>query len=114
MVDQRDEFISEAQEIIEGLARDLLALDAAIKKPAGAGGGHDHELINDAFRAIHTLKGLSSLFGVQRMSTLSHHLDALDRVRRGCRETRYRRSAASNAVRASSVIGRPSHSHRAW
>lgn len=83
MVDQRDEFISEAQEIIEGLARDLLALDAALKKPKGSG-THDHELINDAFRAVHTLKGLSSLFGVTRMSTLSHHLeDLLDDLRLG-------------------------------
>ncbi len=81
MIDQRDEFISEAQEIIEGLARDLLALDAALKKGAGAA---DHELINDAFRAVHTLKGLSSLFGVARMSTLSHHLeDVLDDLRLG-------------------------------
>jgi len=82
MVDQRDEFISEAQEIIEGLARDLLALDASLKKSSGA--AHDHELINDAFRAVHTLKGLSSLFGVTRMSTLSHHLeDLLDDLRLG-------------------------------
>jgi two-component system, chemotaxis family, sensor kinase CheA len=80
MVDQRDEFISEAQEIIEGLARDLLALDASLKRGQGA----DHELVNDAFRAVHTLKGLSSLFGVSRMSTLSHHLeDLLDDLRLG-------------------------------
>lgn len=80
MVDQRDEFISEAQEIIEGLARDLLALDASLKRREGA----DHELVNDAFRAVHTLKGLSSLFGVARMSTLSHHLeDLLDDLRLG-------------------------------
>ncbi len=80
MVDQRDEFISEAQEIIEGLARDLLALDASLKRQQGA----DHELVNDAFRAVHTLKGLSSLFGVARMSTLSHHLeDLLDDLRLG-------------------------------
>src|SRR5687767_7361145 len=80
MVDQRDEFISEAQEIIEGLARDLLALDASLKRREGA----DHELVNDAFRAVHTLKGLASLFGVARMTTLSHHLeDLLDDLRLG-------------------------------
>ncbi|MBX7197202.1 MAG: chemotaxis protein CheA [Sandaracinaceae bacterium] len=80
MVDQRDEFISEAQEIIEGLARDLLALDASLKRKEGV----DHELINDTFRAVHTLKGLSGLFGVARMSTLSHHLeDLLDEMRLG-------------------------------
>ncbi len=84
-MDQRDEFISEAQEIIEGLARDLLALDAGMKKRAEGGRADaDHELINDAFRAVHTLKGLSSLFGVARMSTLSHHLeDLLDDLRLG-------------------------------
>jgi two-component system chemotaxis sensor kinase CheA len=84
VIDQRDEFISEAQEIIEGLSRDLLALDAALKR---AGGGHpdtDPDVVNDAFRAVHTLKGLSSLFGVARMSTLSHHLeDLLDDLRLG-------------------------------
>src|SRR5205085_5195490 len=60
--------------------RDLLALDASLKRQQGA----DHELVNDAFRAVHTLKGLSSLFGVARMSTLSHHLeDLLDDLRLG-------------------------------
>ena len=84
MVDQRDEFISEAQEIVEGLSRDLLALDAALKKAGGKPGHIDHELINDAFRAVHTLKGLASLFGVARMTTLSHHLeDLLDDLRLG-------------------------------
>jgi two-component system chemotaxis sensor kinase CheA len=84
-VDQRDEFISEAQEIIEGLARDLLALDSALRRGGQASEGPaEHELVNDAFRAVHTLKGLSSLFGVARMSTLSHHLeDLLDDLRLG-------------------------------
>jgi len=81
-VDQRDEFISEAQEIIEGLARDLLALDSALKRTGAK--SLDHELVNDAFRAVHTLKGLASLFGVARMTTLSHHLeDLLDDLRLG-------------------------------
>ncbi len=84
MIDQRDEFISEAQEIVEGLSRDLLALDAAIKRASGGHAESDPEVVNDAFRAVHTLKGLSSLFGVARMSTLSHHLeDLLDDLRLG-------------------------------
>ncbi|MFI5300160.1 MAG: chemotaxis protein CheA, partial [Polyangiales bacterium] len=79
-MDQRDEFISEAQEIIEGLSRDLLAIDGASRN----GGLVDPELINDTFRAVHTLKGLAGLFNVARMSTLSHHLeDILDDVRLG-------------------------------
>jgi two-component system chemotaxis sensor kinase CheA len=84
LVDQRDEFISEAQEIIEGLSRDLLALDGALKRAAAGQPAGEHELINDAFRAVHTLKGLASLFGVARMTTLSHHLeDLLDDLRLG-------------------------------
>ncbi|MGZ5969021.1 MAG: chemotaxis protein CheW, partial [Polyangiales bacterium] len=65
-------------------ARDLLALDASLRSAGEGRGAPDHELINDAFRAVHTLKGLSSLFGVARMSTLSHHLeDLLDDLRLG-------------------------------
>ncbi|MDI1432657.1 chemotaxis protein CheA [Polyangium sorediatum] len=68
----REEFFSEAQEIVEGLGRDLLALDEAQKA------GHvDPDLINDVFRAVHTLKGLAGLFGATRMSSLSHKLEEL-------------------------------------
>ncbi|MDC3959305.1 chemotaxis protein CheA [Polyangium jinanense] len=68
----REEFFSEAQEIVEGLGRDLLALDEAQKS------GHvDPDLINDVFRAVHTLKGLAGLFGATRMSSLSHKLEEL-------------------------------------
>jgi two-component system chemotaxis sensor kinase CheA len=84
VIDQRDEFISEAQEIIEGLSRDLLALDAALKRAMGGRAEPDPDVVNDAFRAVHTLKGLSSLFGVARMASLSHQLeDLLDDLRLG-------------------------------
>jgi two-component system chemotaxis sensor kinase CheA len=68
----REEFFSEAQEIIETLSRDLLALDGGL----GAG-PPDPDLVNDAFRAVHTLKGLSGLFGATRMGSLSHELENL-------------------------------------
>lgn len=75
----REEFFSEAQEIIESLSRNLLSLDAVEKD-----GGSDPSLINEAFRAVHTLKGLSGLFGASRLGGLSHHLeDLLDDVRLG-------------------------------
>ncbi|MBL8612917.1 MAG: chemotaxis protein CheA [Myxococcales bacterium] len=75
----REEFFSEAQEIIDGLSRDLLALDALAKR-----GQSDAELVNDVFRAVHTLKGLSGLFGAAMMSGLSHELeDLLDDLRLG-------------------------------
>ena len=75
----RAEFLSEAQEIIETLSRNLLALDASTKS-----GAHDPSLINEAFRAVHTLKSLSGLFGDKHMSQLSHRLeDVLDDLRLG-------------------------------
>ena len=75
----RDEFFSEAQELVDGLGRDLLALDEGLKR-----GGPDAEIINDVFRGVHTLKGLSGLFGATRMAGLSHELeDVLDDLRLG-------------------------------
>jgi two-component system chemotaxis sensor kinase CheA len=75
----REEFFSEAQEIIETLSRNLLALDAANK-----GGTYDPSLINEAFRAVHTVKGLAGLFGAVRLGALSHRLeDLLDALRLG-------------------------------
>jgi two-component system chemotaxis sensor kinase CheA len=75
----RDEFFSEAQELVDGLGRDLLGLDQALKA-----GRAEPELINDVFRGVHTLKGLAGLFGVTRMAGLSHELeDVLDDLRLG-------------------------------
>ncbi len=73
------EFLSEAQEIVEAFNRSLLKLD----EDRGAGRS-DPEVVNDAFRAVHSLKGLSGLFGVSRMTNLSHNLeDLLDGLRLG-------------------------------
>ncbi len=75
----REEFFSEAQELVDGLSRDLLALDEVCRR-----GGSDAELVNDVFRAVHTLKGLSGLFGAAMMSGLSHELEnLLDDLRLG-------------------------------
>jgi two-component system chemotaxis sensor kinase CheA len=75
----RDEFLSEAQELVDGLGRDLLSLDEGLKRDQ-----LDPELINEVFRGVHTLKGLSGLFGATRMAGLSHELeDVLDDLRLG-------------------------------
>jgi len=75
----RDEFFSEAQELVETLSRNLLSLDAAQR-----GGSEDPSLVNEAFRAVHTLKGLAGLFGAKRVGNLSHRLeDVLDSLRLG-------------------------------
>ncbi|MDP9152482.1 MAG: chemotaxis protein CheA [Myxococcota bacterium] len=75
----RDEFFNEAQELIDGLGRDLLNLDEALKS-----GRTEPGLINDVFRGVHTLKGLSGLFGATRIAGLSHELEnVLDDLRLG-------------------------------
>src|SRR5580692_6541616 len=75
----RDEFLSEAQELVDGLGRGLLSLDEGLKRDQP-----DPELINEVFRGVHTLKGLSGLFGATRMAGLSHELeDVLDDLRLG-------------------------------
>ncbi len=75
----RDEFFSEAQELVEALGRDLVGLDEGLRR-----GQVDAELVNEVFRGVHTLKGLSGLFGATRVAGLSHQLeDALDDLRLG-------------------------------
>lgn len=73
------EFLSEAQEVVESFSRGLLDLDEQQRE-----GRYDPDLVNAAFRAIHSLKGLASLFGVTPVAELSHRLEsALDDLRLG-------------------------------
>ena len=74
----REEFFSEAQELIEMFSRNLLALD---EQGIGAA---DPSIINEAFRAVHTLKSLAGLFNATEMGRVSHTLeDVLARLRLG-------------------------------
>ncbi len=66
------EYVSEAQEILEGLGRDLLTLD---RTPKGV--EKDPELVNNLFRGIHTLKSLSGMFGMESLSNLTHQEENL-------------------------------------
>jgi two-component system, chemotaxis family, sensor kinase CheA len=73
----REDFFSEAQELVETFSRCLASLDEQ-----HASGGAEPALINEAFRAVHTLKSLSALFGAHSMSSVSHRLeDTLDQLR---------------------------------
>ena len=74
------EFVSEAQETIDLLGRELMQLDA------GPADDPAPDVLNAVFRAAHSLKGLSSMFGVERMARLAHALeDVLDDLRMGRR-----------------------------
>ncbi|MFK7990572.1 MAG: chemotaxis protein CheA [Sandaracinaceae bacterium] len=75
----RDEFVAEAQEIIESLSRDLLLLDHGQKE------GHtDPDLVNSVFRGVHTLKGIAGMFGFSDLGEVANVLeDLLDQLRLG-------------------------------
>ncbi len=73
----RDEFLAEAQELVDGLGRDLLELEKAVSV-----GGRSSDRINDLFRGVHSLKGIAGIFGAVRMAAVSHELeDLLDDLR---------------------------------
>ncbi len=79
-------FLAEAQEITDAFGKSLLELGK------GGAGSADPETVNALFRSAHSLKGISAMFGVGRLSSLAHALeDLLDDLRMG-------RVAANDAV----------------
>lgn len=71
-----EEFLAEAEEIVEALNSDLMKLSEV--------GLTDASLMNSIFRSAHTLKGLSGMFGFDELTDLSHKLeDLLDKLRLG-------------------------------
>lgn len=70
------DFLEEAEEILEGLGSALLALE---KDPTG-----NKDLINDLFRYFHNLKGNSGIIGFKELGDLTHEAETLlGRVRKG-------------------------------
>jgi len=69
------DFLTESGELLEQLDADLVALEAA---PA------DPELLNRAFRALHTIKGSASFLALANLVTIAHAAEeALNAARRG-------------------------------
>lgn len=78
MKSSENEFIAEAEDILEESGRHLLEIQDTFKS------GADPDTINALFRALHTLKGLSGLFGHSSVTEISHALESiLDDVRLG-------------------------------
>jgi len=69
-----DEFLVEADELIESLDANLVKLETA---PS------DLDLLNEIFRAAHTIKGTSSFLGLDQVSNLTHKMeDILNKLRK--------------------------------
>ena len=78
MSTSKKEFIGEAEDLLQESQRLILEIQDSVST------GIHPDTINALFRAMHTLKGVSGLFGLQGISKLSHALEALmDDVRLG-------------------------------
>ena len=79
-----EEFVSayvvEAEEHLETASTQLLAIEQALRS-----GGANLRALREAFRALHTIKGLSAMVGVEPVVTIAHRMEALLRAsdRRG-------------------------------
>jgi len=70
-------YLDETGEQLDGLVETLLALEASPGSVAG---------LNEAFRLIHSIKGSSALLGLDKITTLTHHLEShFERLRAGHR-----------------------------
>ena len=70
-----DLFLEESAEHLEGIESDLLAIEQC-------GENVNTELVNKVFRAMHTIKGGSSFFGLNKIKDLTHVAEGiLDKVR---------------------------------
>lgn len=76
----KQEFVVEAQEIVDAFNRDLIAAEAESRSR----GEVEPNRVNSLFRSAHSLKGLAGMFGLDAMSRLAHDLEnVLDGMRLG-------------------------------
>ncbi|MEW6708196.1 MAG: chemotaxis protein CheW [Candidatus Riflebacteria bacterium] len=69
------EFLAETNEQLAGIENDLLLIEEQ-------GSNIDEDLVNKVFRAAHSIKGGSSLFGLKKIQELSHKTESvLDLIR---------------------------------
>jgi two-component system, chemotaxis family, sensor kinase CheA len=87
-------FLQEASELLEQLEQALLDLEQS---------PDDSDLVNTAFRALHTIKGSGAMFGFEQVAAFAHEFEsAFDRVRKG--ETSPGRDLIAIALQAKDFI----------
>lgn len=73
------DFLGEAEEIIEKLNLDLVALGDSTDR-----GESDPDILNSIFRGAHSIKGIAGIFGFGDIAELSHQMEnLLDKLRLG-------------------------------
>ena len=73
--DPSETFRQEARDLLESLEQALLDLEQ---------NADDRDLVDSAFRALHTIKGSGAMFGFDEVAAFVHEFEtAFDRVRRG-------------------------------
>ncbi|MGQ9562583.1 MAG: Hpt domain-containing protein [Thermogutta sp.] len=79
------DFLDESSQLLDRLGENLLSLDGWLKDhPPSSGEQFDAEILNEMFRAAHSLKGLSAMLNLTHINQLTHRLENLfDAVRKG-------------------------------
>src|SRR6185312_6739537 len=71
-------FLTESREHVAAVNQALLLLERQATGPAAS------DAVDEIFRAVHTVKGMSAMMGYAVVAELSHELESvLDKVRRG-------------------------------
>jgi len=63
-----DRFIDDATELISDLENNMLILE---NQP------ENHEKIEEIFRTMHTIKGTASMYGLEKIQTLTHNMESI-------------------------------------
>ena len=71
-----NEFINESKENLALIEEDFLQIEAEL-------GNVSPDVLNNAFRCVHSIKGSSSFFGLINIKDLAHSMETLmDRIRK--------------------------------
>lgn len=68
-------FLAEAEDLLAAATHSLLALEASVRK-----GVPNARAVRDAFRVLHTVKGLSAMVGIEPIVAIAHRMESVLRL----------------------------------